>query len=330
MARIFISYSSRDSAQADACYTALTERGHEVWMDRAELRGGEEWVQIIQDKIRWSQAMIVLWSANALQSDWVGREITFGETLDKKIIPIQIDETLPQENIIINALQTIDARQREFDVVAAMIEQSISGRPILASASSVTRHGVSLPRQMIVVGGLLLVVIAAVLLASATNVLTTVEPTPTAVPETATATPPAPTLTAETLDQAATLALLNDWRLANGLAALDANPLLGTVAEQHASYLRSLPLQELEGTNVFRNADGQDVVFMAGEVGYDGDVTMVVEITDDQVTLENLLTMLDDQGDYSDAGLQQVRSIATNNLYFVLVLGAGRRRLTGG
>jgi hypothetical protein len=337
MTRIFISYSSHDSAFADTYYDALSERGHEVWMDRAELKGGQEWVRIIQEKIRWADSMVVLWSAGALASTWVEMEMTYAHTLRKKIIPVRIDDTSPQEHMIINARQVIDARGADDETVIARIEDSIgrphNPRPITTRTLPVDSPptvpvapvAASTPKpprnNRLFLGGfaVLAVAVAAMLAVRAMNPPFVITPTPPDV----TATIPLPTLPPGTLEQPATLELLNAWRVANGLPVLSDHPALQAVAEQHASYLRSLPLPELESANIFRNADGQDVVFMANEAGYSGDAVMIVETTDGEFTLENLLDKVGDQARYVDAGIQQVRAIATGKLYFVLILGTG-------
>ena len=339
MTRIFISYSSHDSTFADAYYEALSERGHEIWMDRAELKGGQEWVRIIQDKIRWADSMVVLWSASALASTWVEMEMTYAHTLRKKIIPVRIDDTSPQEHMIINARQVIDARGAEDGMVIKRIEDSIgqahNPRPITTRTmpveslptvpvEPVTETAPKTPRDnRLFLGGLAVLVVAviAVLASQFINPPPIITPTPVITPTMNNAA--LPTLPSGTLDQAATLELLNTWRAASGLTPLVDNAALQTVAEQHASYLRSLPLPELESANLFRNADGQDVVFMANEAGYSGDVTMIVETTDGEFMLQNLLDKIGDQTPYVDAGIQQVRAIATGKLYFVLILGAG-------
>ncbi len=341
MTRIFISYSSHDSTFADTYYEALNERGHEIWMDRAELKGGQEWVRIIQDKIRWADSMVVLWSANALASTWVEMEMTYAHTLRKKIIPVRIDDTSPQEHMIINARQVIDARGTNDDAVVARIEDSIgqahNPRPIttrtlpvespptvpVATVAPAVEPAPSPPgNKRLFMGGfaVLVVVVIAVLASQSFNPPQIVTPTP---PEINVTTDLSATLPAAVLDQAAALELLNIWRASNGLSPLAQNAALQAVAEQHTSYLRSLPLTELESTNLFRSADGQDVVFMANEAGYSGDVTMIVETTDAEFTLQNLLDKVGDQAQYVDAGLEQVRAIATGKLYFVLILGAG-------
>jgi hypothetical protein len=332
MTRIFISYSSQDAAFADTYYRILLQRDHEVWMDRAELKGGQEWVHIIQDRIRWSDAMIVLWSANALRSTWVEMEMTYAHTLKKKIIPVLIDDTSPQEHMIINARQVIDARGAAAEIIVNQIEESIAGdnrRPITTRSAPVAAD-VSVsgqpdrPRRTLaraLASGLALLLVGGALALALARGDADLTVTPT-LAETALPTVPLATLAPEMLAQPVTLELLNAWRGSRGLPALNVHPALQTAAEQHVSYLRSLPLPELESTNVFRSAEGQDVVYMAHEAGYPGsDVIMQVQITDGDYTLADLIADLENPQQYSDVGLEQVRSIATGKLYVVLILG---------
>lgn len=337
MTKIFISYASHDAACADEYYQALVACDYDVWMDRAELKGGHEWVHVIQERIRWSDTMVVLWSASALASSWVEMEMTYAHTLRKKIIPVQIDNTSPQEHMIINARQVIDGRDVDCDTVVVQIQDSINrdhnphpittGVPLVSpKIEPTTPIPVTAPlaqqptrRWPVILAAAALLVAAALLLAlTQQGEPPALNPTPTSAP-----TPVLPTLSPGLLSQPATLANINQWRASSNLSPLNQHAALQGIAEQHLSYLRSLPLSELESTNIFRNADGQDVIFMANEAGYTGDVLMVVETTDENYTLQNLLDELDDQARYVDAGWEQVRSIATNKLYYVLILGTG-------
>lgn len=339
MTKIFISYSSTDAAFADEYYNELVHRAHEVWMDRAELKGGQEWVKVIQERIRWSEAMIVLWSAGALASAWVEMEMTYAHTLKKKIIPVQIDATSPQEHMIVNARQVIDGRHKDRQEVVNQIEESIrrdNRRPITTHTPPVESERapqgpakVSRLKPRWLIAGAAVVLIGIVGLTIALSgpgsivVTETVSPQTTAAPTNTTVVTPAVTLPPNALDQPASLDLLNVWRASSGMPALAVNPALQAIADEHVSYLRSLPLPELESTNMFRNADGQDVIFMADSAGYSGEVLMIVEATDADFTLQHLLSQLDDQARFADAGFSQVRSIATSKLYFVLILGTG-------
>ena len=332
MSKIFISYSSLDSQQAVDYYGALVRLAHEVWMDRADLKGGQEWLQIIQERIRWADTMVVIWSANALASTWVQTELQYAHALGKKIIPVRIDDTSALEHMIVNARQMVDARNHNLNDVMDAIQASIESEHQPGSAyhqvdlPATKDKNAGLPLKWIAGGAIVLLALALVLsLAVSTSFNSTVTNTraPITVTGQITITPqPALTLAPDALAVAANTDSLNGWRVEQGFAPLTLNLALQQVAMDHVSYLRSLPLAELEQTNVFRTADGRDAQFMAQEAGYNGTVHMLVVITEGTVTLGDLLADIDDAAQYSEAGFEERRSLSTGNQYFVMILGA--------
>src|SRR5690606_33777345 len=217
-----------------------------------------------------SDTMIVLWSAHALASTWVEMEMTYAHTLRKKIIPVLIDDTSPQTHMIVNSRQVIDAQQTDLQSVISQIEESIerdNRRPITTRAEPAQidtpppAHTPARPNLRLIAGVVVVLLAVSIgLVLAITGGPSQSAITPPAITATTHLTPgtPAAELPANALDQPASLELLNAWRAANRLPVLIENPVLQTIAEQHVSYLRSLPLPELESINLFRNADGQD------------------------------------------------------------------------
>jgi len=72
---IFISYSSKDIAFADALQRALEVRGHSVWRDVRSIVGGEQWEPAILRAIKNADAFLLMISENSARSEWVRREI---------------------------------------------------------------------------------------------------------------------------------------------------------------------------------------------------------------------------------------------------------------
>jgi hypothetical protein len=325
MTRIFISYSNLDSEQAVEYYGALRRLAHEVWMDRAELKGGQEWLQVIQQQIHWSDTMVVIWSANALASVWVQTELQYAHALGKKIIPVRIDDTSPLEHMIVNSRQMVDARQHPLKDVVQEIQTAIEA----AEQPGVSHHQVPLPKRddrfpvKWIAGGVVALLALAVLLSLAITNLMNPPVTITVPPATIQTVNTAPTASTSTFDlnQPATIESLNNWRASEGLPALTSNEALQQVAQDHVSYLRSLPLSELEQTNLFRNADGQDAQFMAQEAGYSGTVQMLVGVTEGTVMIGDLLADIVNPAQFRDIGFRDVRSVSTGNQYLVMILG---------
>jgi len=89
MADVFISYSSTDRSRAEALARALDWAGFTVWWDR-DLLGGTDYGEVIREELALAAAVIVLWSQDAVRSDWVHKEARLGKAAGK-LIPIRLD-----------------------------------------------------------------------------------------------------------------------------------------------------------------------------------------------------------------------------------------------
>ncbi len=91
---VFISYSSSDHLWAQKLYESLRDRGVKPFWDKESLRTGEQWDLQLEDALNASQHLVVLWSANASNSNWVNQEINFFYRLnanDRRILPIVLE-----------------------------------------------------------------------------------------------------------------------------------------------------------------------------------------------------------------------------------------------
>jgi len=169
------------------------------------------------------------------------------------------------------------------------------------------------------IGGILILILVLVLANSRGDVVVTVTPnTPIPLPSTA--------VTSEITGEA-TLENLNLWREQNGYAPLVSNSILADAADGQMRYLSTLPLPDLDATNLYVNADGRDAQWMVGNAGYVGTVQMFVTAVSDGFRLADLLDKLEREGSsdvhsrYNEVGLASMRSEVTSVLYFVLILG---------
>jgi len=87
---IFISYSSADRSRVRPLVDALTRRGWSVWWDRTILPG-KNWDKVIEDEIASARCVIVLWSRNSIESDWVRTEAEEGKRRGI-LVPALIDD----------------------------------------------------------------------------------------------------------------------------------------------------------------------------------------------------------------------------------------------
>jgi hypothetical protein len=90
---IFLSYSRGDAQQADDWVANLEQFGYRVWIDRAGIRGGQQWMATIVRSIQEAQAVILLLSPNSARSDNVRREVDIAVQAKKRIIPVEIQAT---------------------------------------------------------------------------------------------------------------------------------------------------------------------------------------------------------------------------------------------
>ncbi|HEV2801725.1 MAG TPA: toll/interleukin-1 receptor domain-containing protein [Pyrinomonadaceae bacterium] len=96
MADVFISYASRDRERAGKMASALEARGWTVWWDR-KLIVGESYDQAIERELEAAKCVVVLWSKNAVLSEWVKNEAALAAERGV-LLPALIDDVkLPLE-----------------------------------------------------------------------------------------------------------------------------------------------------------------------------------------------------------------------------------------
>ncbi|MEO1166415.1 MAG: protein kinase, partial [Chloroflexota bacterium] len=90
---IFVSYSRDDEDFAQKLSRDLRSAGHTVWLDKSDIRGGEEWIKSITSGIANAYAFISIMSDSAQESRWVQREFLQAEEDGKPIFPVTASET---------------------------------------------------------------------------------------------------------------------------------------------------------------------------------------------------------------------------------------------
>jgi tetratricopeptide (TPR) repeat protein len=100
MNKLFISHSSQDDAFVRDLRAALADHGQDGWIDSRELRGGDPLWPEIQKAIDDASAYAVVVSTDALQSKWVGTELTHALEIRKQrgkdkfpVIPLSLNGT---------------------------------------------------------------------------------------------------------------------------------------------------------------------------------------------------------------------------------------------
>lgn len=107
MASVFLSYDREDATRARSIAQALEKAGHSVWWDR-DIAGGAQYGTEIEEALKRSDAVVVLWSAAAVRSAWVRDEAAAGRDAGK-LVPVRLDSADPPMGF--RQYQTIDLSQ---------------------------------------------------------------------------------------------------------------------------------------------------------------------------------------------------------------------------
>lgn len=132
MVDVFISYARADEAKAISVADALRSKGYAVWRDD-QLPAHRDYAAVIEERLKSAKAVIVLWSKDAAQSQWVGAEADVGRN-SGTLVQAALDATTPP--LPFNQIQCADltnwtskAEHAGWSKVMASIEALIGGDP---------------------------------------------------------------------------------------------------------------------------------------------------------------------------------------------------------
>src|SRR4051812_47885894 len=86
---VFISYARSTAAQAGSIAALLQSHGYDVWWD-ADLPAHRDYADVIEERLAAAKAVLVLWSAEAVKSQWVRSEADRART-DRKLVQLSLD-----------------------------------------------------------------------------------------------------------------------------------------------------------------------------------------------------------------------------------------------
>ena len=101
-AKVFISYSRKDSDFADRLDAALKQRGFEPLIDRSDIYAFEEWWKRVEVLIAHADTIVFVLSPDAVRQGSVAlQEVAFAASLNKRFAPIVFrpvdDKSVPEE-----------------------------------------------------------------------------------------------------------------------------------------------------------------------------------------------------------------------------------------
>eukprot|EP01039_Chlorochromonas_danica_P015513 gene15513-18235_t len=177
MTDIFISYARSTAAQAQIVAEALRRLGYGVWRDD-ELPAHRAYAEVIEERLRAARAVVVVWSAEAVKSQWVRAEANLAREAGT-LVQLRIDDcTLP---LPFNEIQCADLSgwtgnpdapgwQRVLESVDHLCGKERS-QPATVASSTPVAPAISLSsilKKPVVLGGLAAAGVAAVALLGVT------------------------------------------------------------------------------------------------------------------------------------------------------------------
>src|SRR3954454_3768287 len=130
---IFLSYAHGDHAQAQRLAGVLQRGGYTVWWD-ALIEGGTRYAKTIDEALEKADAVLVLWSKQSIESDWVRDEAAQGRDRHR-LVPLSLDGTQPPLGF--RQIQTIDlshwrgrADAQQIDAVRRAIATAVGQEPL--------------------------------------------------------------------------------------------------------------------------------------------------------------------------------------------------------
>ncbi|MEM9572154.1 MAG: toll/interleukin-1 receptor domain-containing protein [Pseudomonadota bacterium] len=95
----FVSYSHANAETVLPIIESIEETGLSVWIDRDEMRAGQNWAGQIVRAIKASDRFCLMCSSQAFESDHVRREVYLADKYGKTMVPIRLDEAPMPEDI---------------------------------------------------------------------------------------------------------------------------------------------------------------------------------------------------------------------------------------
>jgi hypothetical protein len=96
-APIFISYSSKDQDMAETICRALEVRGHQCWISCRDVHPGQNFQEAIVQALRSAQVMLLVFTANANNSDEIKKELVLAGRHRVTVVPIRVEDVAPND-----------------------------------------------------------------------------------------------------------------------------------------------------------------------------------------------------------------------------------------
>jgi TIR domain-containing protein len=131
---LFVSHVTEDRAAASQVVEELERRGVRCWIAPRNVQPGKPFDDDIADAIESCRAMLLIFSSQCNENDYIRREITVAGNANKLIIPFRIEDVEPKRGLSVRLanLHWIDAfvaRERAIDEVVRSVPPSSADKP---------------------------------------------------------------------------------------------------------------------------------------------------------------------------------------------------------
>jgi hypothetical protein len=96
-ASVFISHSSRDRKIAETLCHALETRGIGCWLSSRDIAPGQNFQEAIVKALRSCRAMLMVFTANANNSDEIKKELALASQNHLAVIPVRVEDVVPTD-----------------------------------------------------------------------------------------------------------------------------------------------------------------------------------------------------------------------------------------
>ena len=96
-ASIFISFASKDHKTAETICDALENRGFRCWISNRDVLPGHNYQESISRAIRSAKVMLLVFTANANNSDEIKKELALASRSKVIVIPLRVEDVMPND-----------------------------------------------------------------------------------------------------------------------------------------------------------------------------------------------------------------------------------------
>lgn len=141
--RVFLSYSTKDHAAAEAICKALEAAGIRCWIAPRDIVAGQQWGGSIVSAVESSEAVVVVFSEHANASPQVTREMEIAVAKRLPLIPVRVADVMPTEDMqyFLGVSHWFNAYPKPLGSYLPQIVESV--RRVLASPGGAWRKSVT-------------------------------------------------------------------------------------------------------------------------------------------------------------------------------------------